>query len=167
MAENKDYYAVLGIDKNASDDEIKKAYRKMAKKWHPDANPDNRKEAEEKFKEIGEAYDTLSDPQKRRMYDQFGSQGPGGYGGFNGFSGFGGGNYTYSTGGFGFDDAVDDFVSSIFGGGFGRSSRSRSNGPIKGNDIRYEVDISFEESFIGLKKEITINKNEKCDTCKR
>ena len=168
MAGSKDYYEILGVDKNASDEEIKKAYRKMAKKWHPDANPDNRKEAEEKFKEIGEAYATLSDPQKRKMYDQFGSNGPGGagFGGFNGFNGFNGGTYTYSTGGFGFDDVVDDFVSSIFGGGFGRSTRNAaSNGPRKGNDLRYTVDVSFEESFTGTHKEIVINKNEKCDTC--
>ena len=168
MAGSKDYYEILGVDKNASDEEIKKAYRKMAKKWHPDANPDNRKEAEEKFKEIGEAYATLSDPQKRKMYDQFGSNGPGGagFGGFNGFNGFNGGTYTYSTGGFGFDDVVDDFVSSIFGGGFGRSTRNAaSNGPRKGNDLRYTVDVSFEESFTGTHKEIVINKNEECDTC--
>ena len=169
MAGSKDYYAVLGVDKNASDDEIKKAYRKLAKKWHPDANPDNRKEAEEKFKEVGEAYDTLSNPQKRRMYDQFGSSGPqGGFGGgYGGFNGFGGGTYTYSTSGFGFDDVVDDFVSSIFGGGFGRSSRSSTNnGPQKGNDLRYTVDVTFEESFTGVHKEIVVNKNEKCDNCK-
>ena len=168
MAGSKDYYAILGVDKNASDDEIKKAYRKMAKKWHPDANPDNRKEAEEKFKEVGEAYETLSDPQKRRMYDQFGSSGPqGGFGGgYGGFNGFNGGTYTYSTGGFGFDDVVDEFVSSIFGGGFGRSARSAAaNGPRKGNDLRYTVDINFEEAFTGTHKEITISKNEKCDTC--
>ena len=168
MAGSKDYYEILGVDKNASDEEIKKAYRKMAKKWHPDANPDNRKEAEEKFKEVGEAYATLSDPQKRKMYDQFGTSGPGGsgFGGFNGFSGFNGGTYTYSTGGFGFDDVVDDFVSSIFGGGFGRSARSAAaNGPRKGNDLRHTVDISFEEAFTGTHKEIVINKNEKCDTC--
>ena len=168
---DKDYYAILGVDKNASDDEIKKAYRKMAKKWHPDANPNNRKEAEEKFKEVGEAYSTLSDPQKRRMYDQFGSAAANGnYSGFNGFnggfSGFGGGNYSYSTGGFGFDDVVDDFVSSIFGGGFGRSSRTANpNSPRKGNDLRYNIDITFEESFTGIHKEIVVNKNEKCDTC--
>ena len=155
---DKDYYAILGVDKNATDEEIKKAYRKMAKKWHPDANPDNRKEAEEKFKEVGEAYATLSDPQKRRMYDQFGTAGvngnyggASGFGGFgNGFGGFGNGTYTYSTGGFGFDDVVDDFVSSIFGGGFGRSSRtSNNNGPVKGIDLRYNVDITFEKSFTG------------------
>ena len=166
---DKDYYAILGVNKNASDEEIKKAYRKMAKKWHPDANPNNRKEAEEKFKEVGEAYATLSDPQKRRMYDQFGANGPqggAGFGGFNGFNGFNGGTYTYSTSGFGFDDVVDDFVSSIFGGGFGRSSRSaNANGPRKGNDLRYNVDVSFEEAFTGTHKEIVVNKNEKCDTC--
>lgn len=168
---DKDYYAILGVDKNASDEEIKKAYRKMAKKWHPDANPNNRKEAEEKFKEVGEAYSTLSDPQKRRMYDQFGSAAANGnYSGFNGFNsgfgGFGGGNYTYSTGGFGFDDVVDDFVSSIFGGGFGRSSRtSNPNSPRKGNDLRYNVDVTFEEAFTGTHKEIVVNKNEKCDNC--
>ena len=171
---DKDYYAILGVDKNASDEEIKKAYRKMAKKWHPDANPNNRKEAEEKFKEVGEAYSTLSDPQKRRMYDQFGSAAANGnYSGFNGFNGFnggfggfGGGNYTYSTSGFGFDDVVDDFVSSIFGGGFGRSSRtSNPNSPRKGNDLRYNVDVTFEEAFTGTHKEIVVNKNEKCDTC--
>ncbi len=169
MAGSKDYYEILGVDKNASDEEIKKAYRKMAKKWHPDANPNNRKEAEEKFKEVGEAYATLSDPQKRRMYDQFGANGPqggAGFGGFNGFNGFNGGTYTYSTSGFGFDDVVDDFVSSIFGGGFGRSSRSaNANGPRKGNDLRYNVDVSFEEAFTGTHKEIVVNKNEKCDTC--
>ena len=141
----------------------------MAKKWHPDANPNNRKEAEEKFKEVGEAYATLSDPQKRRMYDQFGANGPqggAGFGGFNGFNGFNGGTYTYSTSGFGFDDVVDDFVSSIFGGGFGRTSRTaNANSPRKGNDLRYNVDVSFEEAFTGTHKEIVVNKNEKCDTC--
>lgn len=168
---DKDYYAILGVNKNASDEEIKKAYRKMAKKWHPDANPNNRKEAEEKFKEVGEAYATLSDPQKRRMYDQFGTAGVNGnygsgFGGFNGFNGFNGGTYTYSTGGFGFDDVVDDFVSSIFGGGFGRSQRtSNPTAPKKGNDLRYNVDVTFEESFTGTQKEIVVNKNEKCDTC--
>ena len=168
---DKDYYAILGVNKNASDEEIKKAYRKMAKKWHPDANPNNRKEAEEKFKEVGEAYATLSDPQKRRMYDQFGTAGVNGnygsgFGGFNGFNGFNGGTYTYSTGGFGFDDVVDDFVSSIFGGGFGRSQRtSNPTAPKKGNDLRYNADVTFEESFTGTQKEIVVNKNEKCDTC--
>ncbi len=168
----KDYYEVLGLNKNASDDEIKKAYRRLAKKWHPDANPDNRKEAEEKFKEVGEAYSVLSDPQKRRNYDQFGSAegspfgagygGAGsGFGGFgNGFGGFGN-SYTYTSGGF--DDIVDDFVSSFFGGG--RRKTKSANAPTKGQDLRYSIDITFEESFTGVEKEFSVNKNVKCDDC--
>ena len=104
---NKDYYEVLGVDKSATDDELKKAYRKLAKKYHPDANPDNKKEAEAKFKEVNEAYETLSNPEKRRMYDQFGTADPQGFGGGAGGP-FGGGTYTYSTSGFdGFGDFGD------------------------------------------------------------
>jgi molecular chaperone DnaJ len=111
MAEKRDYYEVLGVSKNATDEELKKAYRKLAKKYHPDANPDNKKEAEAKFKEVNEAYETLSDKQKREMYDRFGANGPGGFGGGNP----GGGYYSYSTSGFdGFDIDLDDIVSSIF-----------------------------------------------------
>ena len=174
MAGKRDYYEVLGVNKNATDDELKKAYRKLAKKYHPDANPDNKAEAEAKFKEVNEAYETLSDPQKRRMYDQFGTagvngnySGASGFGGFgSGFGGFGNGTYTYSSSGFGFDDVVDDFVSSIFGGGFGRSQRtSNPTAPRKGNDLKYNVDVTFEEAFTGTHKEIVVNKNEKCDTC--
>lgn len=166
----KDYYEILGVSKSATDDEIKKAYRQQAKKWHPDANPDNRKEAEEKFKEIGEAYSVLSDANKRRNYDQFGSaDGPqfGGAGGsgFGGFGGFGNGSYTYTTSGFGFDDVVDDFVSSIFGGGRRASSARNANAPQKGQDLRCSIDISFEESFTGVEKEFNISKNIKCDIC--
>ena len=167
----KDYYETLGVSKGASDDEIKKAYRKLAKKWHPDANPDNRKEAEEKFKEVGEAYEVLSNPQKRKMYDQFGSadgpqgfDGASGFSGFDGFGGFGNGSYTYTTSGFGFNDVVDDFVSSIFGGGSRRRAR-RPDEPQKGSDLRSNISISFEESFTGCKKEFTINKNVKCEHC--
>lgn len=165
MAEQKrDYYEVLGVDKNASDDELKRAYRKLAKKYHPDANPDNKKEAESKFKEVNEAYETLSDAQKRRMYDQFGHNGPEGFGG-----GPGGGYYSYSTSGFdGFDMGdLGDIFSSFFGGGFSRSSSGRQhNGPTKGADLRYNMEITFEESFLGIEKEITINREDTCNTCK-
>lgn len=163
MAEQKrDYYEVLGVEKNASDDELKKAYRRLAKKYHPDANPDNKKEAEAKFKEVNEAYENLSDPQKRRMYDQFGHNGPQGFGG-----GGPGGYYSYSTSGFdGFDMGdLGDIFSSFFGGGFnGRSSRP-NNGPTKGADLRYNMEITFEESFLGVEKEININREDTCDTC--
>ena len=163
MANKRDYYEVLGVNKTATDDELKKAYRKLAKKYHPDANPDNKKEAEEKFKEVSEAYENLSDPQKRRMYDQFGHDGPQGFGGNQG------GYYSYSTSGFdGFSDFGDigDIFSSFFGGGFsgGRSSRTK-NGPKKGRDLKYSMNITFEESFLGVEKEISISREEKCETC--
>ncbi len=163
MAEQKrDYYEVLGVNKNATDDELKKAYRQLAKKYHPDANPDNPKEAEAKFKEVSEAYEVLSDKQKRTMYDQFGHDGPQGFGGGNP----GGGYYSYSSSGFdGFDD-LGDIFSSFFGGGFGRnSSRANPNGQTKGADLRYNMDITFEESYLGVEKEIVINKYDECSTC--
>ena len=166
----RDYYEVLGVNKNATDDELKKAYRKLAKKYHPDANPDNKKEAEAKFKEVNEAYETLSDPQKRRMYDQFGPDGPQGFGGSGGQGPFGqGGYYSYTSSGFnGFDDFGDlgDIFSSFFGGGFGgRSSSRRQNGPRKGADLNATIDITFEQSFSGVEKEIAITRNEECSTC--
>lgn len=168
MSNKRDYYEVLGVDKNVSDEELKKAYRKLAKKYHPDANPDNRKEAEEKFKEVSEAYEVLSDAQKRRMYDQFGHDGPQGFGG--GAGGPGGGYYSYTSSGFnGFDDFGDlgDIFSSFFGGGFGRgaSSQQRTSGPRKGRDLKYNLDITFEESYLGVNKEITILRDEECPTC--
>lgn len=166
MASKRDYYEVLGVDKNASDEELKKAYRRLAKKYHPDANPDNKQEAEAKFKEVNEAYETLSDSQKRRMYDQFGPDGPQGFGGAG--SPYGNGTYTYSTGFDGFSDFGDlgDIFSSFFGGGFGGNrSSSRQNGPRKGSDLQYDLEISFEEAFLGTERYVTINRRETCTTC--
>ncbi|MCR5617503.1 MAG: molecular chaperone DnaJ [Clostridiales bacterium] len=154
MAEQKrDYYEVLGVNKNASDDELKKAYRQVAKKYHPDLNPGD-KEAEAKFKEANEAYAVLSDADKRRKYDQFGHAGVDG----NGFGGGAGGFY-------GADMDFSDIFSSIFGGGFGGSSRRRS-GPQRGADLRYGMSISFMEAAFGVEKDITIDKEDICTSCK-
>ena len=150
MAENKrDYYEVLGVEKNATDEELKKAFRKLAKKYHPDANPDNKAEAEAKFKEVNEAYENLSDPQKRRMYNQFGHDGPQGFGGNGGY--YSGGFDGFNMGDFG---DLGDIFSSFFGGG---STRSRSNSTYarKGADLKVRVDITFEESYLGIEKERT------------
>lgn len=154
MAEKRDYYEVLGVSKSATDEEIKKAYRKLAKQYHPDVNPGNQ-EAEAKFKEAGEAYAILSDKEKRSQYDQFGhaafDQTAGGYGG-----GYGG------AGGFGFD--VGDIFESFFGGGFGGRS-SRRGGPQRGADLKYTLELTFEEAVFGTEKEITLNKSVSCDAC--
>ena len=164
MAEKRDYYEVLGVDRNATDDELKKAYRKLAKKYHPDANPDNKKEAEAKFKEVNEAYETLSDKQKRQMYDQFGHEGPSsGFGGFNGFNGQNG-SYTYSTS-YGFDDDIFSNIFKGFGFDFGGGSQRNNNGQKKGPDLKYNLEITFEESFLGVQKEIVIYSYETCNTC--
>ena len=167
MAEKKDYYEILGVSKTATDDELKKAFRKMAKKYHPDANPDNKKEAEAKFKEVNEAYEVLSDPQKRKMYDQFGTADPN-QAGFGGGP-FGGGNgyYSYTTSDFGDFGDLGDIFSSFFGGGFGgqRASSRRNNGPRKGEDLNTTLDITFEESFLGVEKVITIARQETCEEC--
>ena len=147
-----DYYEVLGVQKNASADEIKSAYRKAAKKYHPDLNPDN-KEAEAKFKEVNEAYEVLSDDQKRAKYDQFG------HAAFD--PSMGGGQYDAS----GFGDFGDIF-SSFFGGGFGGGSSTRSrNAPVAGHDLRYNLTITFEEAAFGTRKEILVPREENCATC--
>ena len=167
MASKRDYYEVLGVNKNATDDELKKAYRKLAKKHHPDANPDNKAEAETKFKEVNEAYETLSDPQKRKMYDQFGTADPQGFGGAGGPFGGQGGYYSYSSSDFGDFGDLGDIFSSFFGGGFGgrNSSTRRQTGPRKGADLNLGIDITFEQAFLGVEKEITITRDDVCDTC--
>ena len=145
MADERDYYEVLGVQKGASDDDIKKAFKKMARKYHPDLHPDD-KECEEKFKEVNKAYDVLSDPEKRQRYDQFGHAGVDpNYGGGGGFSGG-------FTGGFGGGDIFEDLFSGIFGGGGMRSSaRSNANAPRRGQDITANVNISFMEACTGKK----------------
>ncbi|MDO5022071.1 MAG: molecular chaperone DnaJ [Eubacteriales bacterium] len=156
MAKKRDYYEVMGLDKNASQEDIKKAYRQLAKKYHPDLNHDD-KNAEEKFKELNEANAVLSDPDKRAKYDQFGMDGfenMGGFGGFNhnDFSGFGG------FGGFGsiFDE--------LFGGA-GAGGARRAQRPMQGRDLRYNLKISFEEAAFGAKKSFNFIREENCDTC--
>ena len=158
MADKRDYYEVLGVQKGASADDIKKAYRKMAMKYHPDRNPGD-KEAEAKFKECNEAYEVLSDADKRSRYDQFGfagvdpnyGAGQGGYGsGFGGFGGFSG-----------FGDFGDIF-GDLFGGGSGRRA---SNGPARGQDVGAELDLSFEEAAFGVEREVVATRIENCDAC--
>lgn len=153
----RDYYEVLGVNKTADEKELKKAYRKKAMEYHPDRNPDN-KEAEEKFKEVNEAYEILSDAEKRAAYDNYGHAAfeQGGMGG--GFGGFQGG----FTGGFGgFEDIFGDLFGSAFGGG----SRRQRNTAAKGSDIRYRMNISFEEAAFGVEKEITITREDECSVC--
>lgn len=157
MAEKRDYYEVLGVDKSASEDEIKKAYRKAAKQYHPDLHPGD-KEAEEKFKEANEAYEVLSDAEKKAKYDRFGhagvdpnyGAGQGGYGGFNGQ---------------GFDFDLGDIFSNIFGGGFGGGGASNPNAPQRGSDTQASVTISFEEAAKGCEREVESNRIEVCDEC--
>ena len=157
MADKRDYYEVLGLKKGASEDEIKKAFRKMAMKYHPDRNPGDKK-AEEKFKEVNEAYSVLSDPDKKSKYDRFGfagvdpNAGAGGFGG--GFGGFGGGFG-------GFEDIFGDIFS-----GFGQSQSRRANQPRKGRDLQKAISITFEEAAFGCKKTINLNKYVTCNTCK-
>ncbi len=146
----RDYYEVLGVDRNASEDDIKKAFRKLARQHHPDLHnePDKKKAAEEKFKEAGEAYEVLSDPDRRKKYDMFGHAAAGG-GGPEGFGGFGGG----------FSDVFGDIFEDFFGGGRGRSRAEQ------GNDLQYNLEISFEEAINGKEAKLKIPRWEICDTC--
>ena len=158
MAENKrDYYEVLGVSKGASEDEIKRAYKKLARKYHPDMNPGD-KEAEEKFKEVNEANEVLSDPEKKARYDQFGFAGvdPSYGAGAGGAGGYGGG--------FDFGDLGDIFCS-FFGGGFG-GGQTRRNGPQRGESIRASVAVTFTEAAFGCEKEVSIERSEQCASCK-
>ena len=164
MAEKRDYYEVLGVGKNATDAEIKSAYRKLAKKYHPDLNPGD-KEAEEKFKEVNEANDVLSDPEKRKRYDQFGFAGvdPNYAASQGGAGGFGGG-----FGGVALGDIFGDIFGSGFGGGFGGfggSAGRSANAPRKGHDIQASVILTFEEAAHGCTKKITVNRQETCPDC--
>ncbi|MDF2589766.1 MAG: chaperone protein DnaJ [Anaerocolumna sp.] len=152
MADKRDYYEVLGISKTASDDEIKKAYRQLAKKYHPDANPGD-KEAEAKFKEASEAYAVLSDADKRRQYDQFG------HSAFDGGAG-GAGGFDFNNMDMG--DIFGDIFGDLFGGG---RTRRTSNGPMKGPNVRTGVRITFGESVTGVEKELELNLKEECHTC--
>lgn len=154
MAEKRDYYEVLGVPKTASTDEIKKAYRKMAKENHPDLNPDD-KESEARFKQASEAYEVLSDSDKKARYDQFGHAGvdPSYSSGFDGFSGFGGVDFDLGS-----------IFDSFFGGG-GGSSSARRNGPQKGDSVRASIAISFEEAAFGVEKEISYTRVEACEEC--
>ncbi|MCC8073738.1 MAG: molecular chaperone DnaJ [Clostridiales bacterium] len=159
--EKRDYYEVLGVSKGASDDEIKKAYRKTAKKYHPDLNPDD-KEAEAKFKECNEAYEVLSDSQKRARYDQFGFAGVDpNYGAGHAGGGFGGG---FGGSGFGFDGDIDlgDIFSSFFGGGFGGSN---PNAASRGRDVQTGVTLTFEEAAKGCKKTVEAMRVMDCSEC--
>jgi len=155
MAEQKrDYYEVLGVDRGASETEIKKAYRRLAKENHPDLNPGDTA-AEVRFKEINEAYEVLSDPDKKARYDQYGHAGVDpnfGAGGFGGAEGFDFGD-------------LGDLFGSFFGGGFGGGRRTNPNAPARGESIRMSVAISFEEAAFGCEKEITVDRSETCDTC--
>ena len=147
--QKRDYYEVLGVDKNASADELKKAYRKLAKQYHPDLHP-NDKEAEAKFKELNEAYSVLSDDSKRSKYDRFGHSAMDG-------NGFGGGGFSQE---FDFSDIFESF----FGGGFGGGSRRR-NGPQRGANLKYNMKLSFMEAAFGVERDITITKEDKCTVC--
>ena len=162
MAENKrDYYEVLGVEKSASAEEIKKAYRKSAMRYHPDRNPGD-KEAEEKFKELGEAYEVLSDPEKRARYDQFGFAGVDpNYGAGQGGNA---GGYGSGFGGFGDFGDLGDIFGSFFGGGSSRTNQ-RSNMPRRGENVGAALELTFEEAAFGTEKEVAVQRIEKCSAC--
>ena len=158
--EKRDYYEVLGLQKGASEEEIKKAYKRLARKYHPDMNPGD-KEAEEKFKEINEANEVLSNPEKKARYDQYGHAGvdPN----FAAGGGFNGGDFDFGD--------LGDLFGSFFGGGFGGGGfgggRSQSaNAPVRGESIRVRLSISFEEAAFGCQKEVSVNRTEACEVCK-
>ena len=155
MADKRDYYEVLGLSKGAGDAEIKKAYRSMAKKYHPDMNPGD-KEAEAKFKEVNEAYAVLSDADKKAQYDQFGHAA---------FDQTAGGGYGGGFGGFGDFGDIGDIFGNIFGGAFGGSSSRNRNAPMRGEDVGVRVTVSFEEAAFGVKKDISYNRVQKCPDC--
>ncbi len=152
----RDYYDVLGVDRNASQDDIKKAFRKLARKYHPDMNRDD-PSAEEKFKDINEAYEVLSDPDKRSQYDRLGHTAQGSAWGS-------GGSEAYDFGGFGPFGSFDSIFDVFFGGGFG-DPRAARTGPERGRDIRYDLEMTLEEAAAGLEREIPIRRLETCDTC--
>ena len=153
----RDYYEVLGLDKSADADAIKRAYRQLAKKYHPDLNPGNA-EAEKNFKEVNEAYSILSDTEKKAKYDQFG------HAAFDPTAGAGGGYGGGFGGGFG-DFDLGDIFGSIFGGGFGGGSTQRRNGPQRGDDVGARVTLTFEEAAFGCKKTISFSRTETCSSC--
>lgn len=153
MAEKRDYYEVLGVSKSASDSELKSAYRKLAKKYHPDMNPGD-KEAEAKFKEASEAYSVLSDPDKRRQYDQFG------HAAFEGGAGGGAGGFDFS--GMDMSDIFGDIFGDFFGGG---RSRAQSNGTMKGQNLHHTIRITFEEACFGTEKELDLPLQDECESC--
>ncbi len=159
MANKRDYYEVLGVSRTATPEEVKKAYKKLAKQYHPDLNPDS-KTAEENFKEVNEAYEVLSDENSRARYDQFGHNDPGAAGGGFGGGGFGGGGFS-GGGGFG---SVNDIFESFFGGGFG-GGQVDPNAPLRGSDLRADVLINFEEAASGVEKELNISRMESCPKC--
>lgn len=158
MASKRDYYDVLGVSRDASEAEIKKAYRRLARKYHPDMNPDNKEEAAEKFKEVQEAYEVLSDPGKRGRYDQFG------HAAFD--MGAGAGGQGTNFGGFGGFDDLGDIFDAFFGGFGGPFGRRQRTGPQRGPDLQMDLDLSFEDAAFGVEREVKIDRWEDCEECR-